>query len=280
MVCSYSRFVSSFYPRPPRGGRPGQIAFLVCTGQISIHALREEGDRPCGNSPRQQPVFLSTPSARRATSRSQTIGTHTAHFYPRPPRGGRLTISSFPLSFPRYFYPRPPRGGRPPSDRLFINCGSISIHALREEGDRLLSLWLRILSYFYPRPPRGGRLPLLTLLCIWCCISIHALREEGDPATVYPLHYCIIFLSTPSARRATRGAGKPPLRGVISIHALREEGDPLFVTWDDIACYISIHALREEGDIAMDAATLTLRARFLSTPSARRATVSGCNISR
>ena len=33
----------------------------------------------------------------------------------------------------------------------------ISIHALREEGDRLLSAgWLNY-SNFYPRPPRGGR---------------------------------------------------------------------------------------------------------------------------
>ena len=33
-----------FYPRPPRGGRPGAVqGQFLCPG-ISIHALREEGD--------------------------------------------------------------------------------------------------------------------------------------------------------------------------------------------------------------------------------------------
>ena len=57
-----------------------------------------------------------------------------------------------------------------------------------------------------------------------------------------------VFLSTPSARRATRDAGKNPLAGVISIHALREEGDA--------SPYPVIHVFIV----------------FLSTPSARRAT--------
>ena len=58
-----------------------------------------------------------------------------------------------------------------------------------------------------------------------------------------------IFLSTPSARRATACNVVQIQLDKISIHALREEGD-----WD---CYevlaedpvISIHALREEGDL-------------------------------
>ena len=56
-----------FYPRPPRGGRR-----LTCDGsplseEISIHALREEGDPPV-----QYHVIV------------------WSYFYPRPPRGGRL----------------------------------------------------------------------------------------------------------------------------------------------------------------------------------------------
>ena len=36
-------------------------------------------------------------------------------------------------------------------------AGSISIHALREEGDSASpSLWM-MRANFYPRPPRGGR---------------------------------------------------------------------------------------------------------------------------
>ena len=61
-------------------------------------------------------------------------------------------------------------------------------------------------------------------------------------------NHSTVFLSTPSARRATHQ--QQPLRRLhnISIHALREEGD-------------------DEGGVY----TITLEA-FLSTPSVRRAT--------
>ena len=35
---------ADFYPRPPRGGRPGGAAAADGKDGISIHALREEGD--------------------------------------------------------------------------------------------------------------------------------------------------------------------------------------------------------------------------------------------
>ena len=57
-----------------------------------------------------------------------------------------------------------------------------------------------------------------------------------------------IFLSTPSARRATY---KSRLR--------------------DVLVPISIHALREEGDVDRQSVAAQIL-RFLSTPSARRAT--------
>ena len=34
-----------FYPRPPRGGRRGFFWGIIVGKSISIHALREEGDR-------------------------------------------------------------------------------------------------------------------------------------------------------------------------------------------------------------------------------------------
>ena len=78
-------------------------------------------------------------------------------------------------------------------------------------------------------------------------ISIHALREEGDSfltCKVYNMHK---FLSTPSARRATRCWTSRKSSWAISIHALREEGDQ--GAWNRRECVlISIHALREEGD--------------------------------
>ena len=60
---------------------------------------------------------------------------------------------------------------------------------------------------------------------IWDEISIHALREEGDFFPPTGLLSSFQFLSTPSARRATKRGGKPCGACTISIHALREEGD-------------------------------------------------------
>ena len=154
-------------------------------------------------------------------------------------------------------------------DRQEQAADGISIHALREEGDTR-SRW------------SSGIRP----------ISIHALREEGDFIFSAKEREGIIFLSTPSARRATRFRPPSTHSTMISIHALREEGDVA----DVVRKYkhlISIHALREEGDSMPD----TIKARntyfyprpprggrqpavdvvrgwqkFLSTPSARRAT--------
>ena len=124
--------------------------------------------------------------------------------------------------------------------------------------------------YFYPRPPRGGRQAEQRL---------YAACDE-------------IFLSTPSARRATWTCGSSPGWAWISIHALREEGDCTQGS-DPLSGRISIHALREEGDAAFHAVSYSSvyfyprpprggRRRFpcrqlfirifLSTPSARRAT--------
>ena len=102
--------------------------------EISIHALREEGDRSGDKSVKSLSVFLSTPSARRATS--------------------------FQL--------------------CTWNLSAISIHALREEGDRVQGALSQAPGYFYPRPPRGGRRAASRIFF-----------EQ------------LLFLSTPSARRAT-----------------------------------------------------------------------------
>ena len=100
------------------------------------------------------------------------------------------------------FYPRPPRGGRPAFQRLQKCVSAISIHALREEGDLPSILARQKTFYVDPRPPRGGRPPG----CTWSMAFAK-------------------FLSTPSARRATRDREPERDRLEISIHALREEGD-------------------------------------------------------
>ena len=80
----------------------------------------------------------------------------------------------------RDFYPRPPRGGRHSTYEDSAAPYVISIHALREEGDVPVIAPSDRLFNFYPRPPRGGR--------------PGAVKRKGG---------YVIFLSTPSARRAT-----------------------------------------------------------------------------
>ena len=260
--------------------------------KISIHALREEGDTYRLVRLAKFDEFLSTPSARRAT---------TAVRCPLP----RFSISihalreegDAPLPWSNSswinFYPRPPRGGRPghgaaiplfggflstPSARratvslaAVLVAPTISIHALREEGDGKAMCFKQIVSYFYPRPPRGGRHGVylqnpsnapVFLSTPSARRATRALPLSGDAVPV--------FLSTPSARRATRAVQALRAEHRISIHALREEGDPLRFPASYLQS-ISIHALREEGDLRMllNSALISL---FLSTPSARRAT--------
>ena len=80
----------------------------------------------------------------------------TIYFYPRPPRGGRLSYKfSYHADF--RFLSTPSARRATFCTQWVYNKDSISIHALREEGDG-------------PECPASrGQL-----------ISIHALREEGD----------------------------------------------------------------------------------------------------
>ena len=149
---------------------------------ISIHALREEGDKagepvtipindfyprpPRGGrqgyrGPETTDEYISIHALREEGDqlKKAKITIYSSYFYPRPPRGGRPRGRGSGSGRKKDFYPRPPRGGRPP--------GSI---ARGRPCD------------FYPRPPRGGRLQRVI-----DCVQLFQ------------------FLSTPSARRATAG---------------------------------------------------------------------------
>ena len=78
---------------------------------ISIHALRAEGDIIAEAQKAMLSIFLSTPSVRRATTFAPALQLPTAHFYPRPPCGGRHCGEKVSLDN-LDFYPRPPCGGR------------------------------------------------------------------------------------------------------------------------------------------------------------------------
>ena len=265
------RWARNFYPRPPRGGRrivqpfrskpfgflstpsarratpaPGAFPGGVL---ISIHALREEGDR--------------TRQAERG---------RRGNFYPRPPRGGRPVQARAAWRWARNFYPRPPRGGRrivqpfrskpfgflsTPSARRATtyrkeqpSALTISIHALREEGDRLDTISNISRTHFYPRPPRGGRRT--------CGRHGQSLRHfyprppRGGRRPEQHYHFALEkFLSTPSARRATLS--------VLCSHF----GCADFYPRPPRGGRPCVRLIRRRAKI------------FLSTPSARRATSHG-----
>ena len=109
------------------------------------------------------------------------------------------------------------------------HCCQISIHALREEGDRVRFLRSSQRHNFYPRPPRGGRPVRFLLLHVQQDFYPRPPRG-GRPATALHRGKAAVFLSTPSARRATFWRFRNGLCDEISIHALREEGDVFFLT--------------------------------------------------
>ena len=147
---------TNFYPRPLRGGR-----------------------QPSGYGRVEPSEFLSTPSARRATS-----DLHPADYNPRflsTPSARRATLH-----------------GREQHHRR-----RISIHALCEEGDLLDPFRVAPAHKFLSTPSarratrvRGGGDRNEA-------ISIHALCEEGDKLPRLHTAGRGLFLSTPSARRAT-----------------------------------------------------------------------------
>ena len=106
-------------------------AFAV---NISIHALREEGDSYPLNVQNRAIRFLSTPSARRATGCRGQGRSWLLYFYPRPPRGGRPSRFGSPLTHSG-FLSTPSARRATGTECIFAVCVGISIHALREEGD-------------------------------------------------------------------------------------------------------------------------------------------------
>ena len=187
-MCEAGRAERYFYPRPPRGGRRmwSQISFHSM--EISIHALREEGDQHARRQRRT--AYISIHALREEGDWAcGTRATTPRYFYPRPPRGGRLRASYSPPGPPRISIHALREEGDGVPEAIVLHVRVISIHALREEGDSLSRASRR-------------RFP----------ISIHALREEGDALSVAASGGASSFLSTPSARRATWIWARPRAR--------------------------------------------------------------------
>ena len=172
---------------------------------ISIHALREEGDRNTAGRLADRPHFNPRPPRGGRPANQRRVKFDIRNFNPRPPRGGRRTERRRAKCRQKFQSTPSARratgeisGGSDPAAEfqstpsarratvvlpLFCRCLTISIHALREEGDRFFSLHSLPCSYFNPRPPRGGRHGMIIATDSEVSISIHALREESDPST-------------------------------------------------------------------------------------------------
>ena len=135
-------FTANFYPRPPRGGRPSQAPRPRPGQDISIHALREEGDERVDYEMDKVIQFLSTPSARRATQEPHGQVEQPMDFYPRPPRGGRQLAPGASIMARLFLSTPSARRATCRAVRDHEHQRAISIHALREEGDE--------------KPPRDG----------------------------------------------------------------------------------------------------------------------------
>ena len=212
---------------------------------ISIHALCEEGDLTRTALLLFLWIFLSTPSARRATLAGRfTSSTVLISIHALCEEGDPRPFRSLPTA--ANFYPRPLRGGRPAA-RSWCPPHSYFYPRPLRGGRPSSGISRRQQAHFYPRPLRGGRLQYPKL---------------DDPE--------LIFLSTPSARRATALMDTDALAQMISIHALCEEGDQASLdALHLLNVFLSTPSARRAtgGFIAPDGRKL-----FLSTPSARRAT--------
>ena len=101
-------------------------------------------------------VFLSTPSARRATLSAEN--SDEAEIFLSTPSARRATYGEH---------------------QVWILKG-ISIHALREEGDRNHSCQIMAYALFLSTPSARRATTSCNVQPRYLVISIHALREEGD----------------------------------------------------------------------------------------------------
>ena len=124
--------------------------------------------------------FLSTPSARRATTAPAAHICSTPYFYPRPPRGGRRVGARF-VSIDFLFLSTPSARRATPKVCSINFCflTFLSTPSARRATQYPICCCASSLD-FYPRPPRGGR----------------QIEQKSQKRK-------IAFLSTPSARRAT-----------------------------------------------------------------------------
>ena len=129
-----SRMWTNFYPRPPRGGRPAQSSVFESSQEQFLSTPSARRATSAFNGSNNHIRFLSTPSARRATDELPLLDRSPSDFYPRPPRGGRLHHGQG-QELGKQFLSTPSARRATLCQHYFRRVCTISIHALREEGD-------------------------------------------------------------------------------------------------------------------------------------------------
>ena len=214
-----------FNPLPPHGGRRGGQTKTVRREGISIHSLRMEGDiLPAVVAVPEDSSFQSTPSAWRETRGVRKLmsinlisihslrmeGDFLCSVTVRLLSSFQSTPSAWRETFPwastfcssMSFQSTPSAWRETQGERHSGQCGHISIHSLRMEGDFPGQAPFVPQCHFNPLPPHGGRPP--------------EFREAQKQ---------LQFQSTPSAWRETSGFSDRRDQRAISIHSLRMEGD-------------------------------------------------------
>ena len=145
-----------FYPRPPRGGQHNiQFSTLISALFLSTPSARRATTITV--SSKLIRIFLSTPSARRATVVQRTGSVQTVNFYPRPPRGGRHGLQHLTGNHARFL-------STPSARRATLYRLLLLLHA----------------NAFLSTPSARRATALVRRRGRSVVISIHALREEGD----------------------------------------------------------------------------------------------------
>ena len=158
--------------------------------KVSIHATLAGGDRATNFSIAIIILFLSTPPSRVATFALPTKGTRLNCFYPRHPRGWRLSKSIL----------------LPPQIVMFLSTPPSRVATLT------MAISIRQHLRFLSTPPSRVATDNCRNLLIENGVSIHATLAGGDDTIILPHQPQKVFLSTPPSRVATAVAG-----GVITM---------------------------------------------------------------
>ena len=213
-----------FNPRPPCGGRRGEVGFQISDCCISIHVLRVEDDQGLSGDHHRRKISIHVlrveddiPELRK--ERGISIFQSTSSVWRTTSvRSLRPTITSISIHVLRVEDDISLRTTLPAHD-------IISIHVLRVEDD-LLSAHIHNTDCTFQSTSSVWRTTGVNHgRCNPSSISIHVLRVEDDAAEYWPNQFYFYFNPRPPCGGRPQIPGWEAHQNVISIHVLRVEDD-------------------------------------------------------